>query len=187
MLRFFDILAAFFGLLLLSPLLLLLLFLGFRDTGSPLFFQVRVGRHQKPFTLVKFRTMKTNTKSVASHLVAASAVTKHGQFLRKTKLDELPQLWNVLKGDMSLVGPRPNLENQMELIEERQKRGVYGVRPGITGLAQIQDIDMSTPELLAKTDAEMIHSLNLASVLRYILLTIRGKGQGDRVRNDSSE
>ncbi len=187
MLRFFDILAAFFGLLFLFPLFLLLLFLGFRDTGSPLFFQVRVGRSQKPFTLVKFRTMKTNTESVASHLVAASAVTKFGQFMRRSKLDELPQLWNVLKGDMSLVGPRPNLENQLELIEERQKRGVYSVRPGITGLAQIQDIDMSTPELLAKTDAEMIHSLNLASYLRYILLTIQGKGQGDRVRKDPSD
>lgn len=187
MLRIFDLLASLLGLLLLSPLFLLLLFLGYRDTGSPLFFQVRVGKNLEPFTLVKFRTMKTNTESVASHLVAPSAVTTFGQFMRKTKLDELPQLWNVLKGDMSLVGPRPNLENQLELIEERQKRGVYSVRPGITGLAQIQDIDMSTPELLAKTDAEMIHSLNLASYLRYILLTIQGKGQGDRVRKDPSD
>ena len=187
LLRIFDLLASFLGLLLLSPLFLLLLFLGYRDTGSPLFFQVRVGKNLVPFTLVKFRTMKVNTESVASHLVAASAVTGFGQFLRRTKLDELPQLWNVLKGDMSIVGPRPNLENQLELIEERQKRGVYGVRPGITGLAQIQDIDMSTPELLAKTDAEMIRSLSITSYFRFILLTIRGKGQGDRVRSDSSD
>lgn len=184
MLRVFDFFAAFFGLLILSPLFLLLLLLGYRDTGSPFFFQVRVGRNQQPFTLVKFRTMKLDTESVASHLVAASSVTKFGHFLRKTKLDELPQLWNVLKGDMSLVGPRPNLENQYELIEERERRGVYAVRPGITGLAQVQGIDMSTPELLASTDAEMIRGMNISSYFRFILLTIRGQGQGDRVRDE---
>src|SRR5215469_1490888 len=106
--------------------------------GSPLFRQARVGRHQKPFVLVKFRTMKPGTASVASHLVDVTSITRWGRFLRQTKLDELPQLWNVLKGEMSLVGPRPCLFNQEELIRERAQRGVFEARPGITGLAQIR-------------------------------------------------
>ena len=106
-----------------------------------------------------------------------------GVFLRKTKLDELPQLWNVVKGDMSLVGPRPNLFNQKELIEAREEVGVYDVRPGITGLAQINEIDMSTPQLLAKTDAQMILSMSLMNYFTYIFKTITGKGAGDRVES----
>ncbi|GAL08831.1 UDP-N-acetylgalactosaminyltransferase [Photobacterium aphoticum] len=114
--------------------------------------QERVGRHKKPFKLIKFRTMSVETKSVASHLASSASITKLGAFLRKTKIDELPQLINVLKGEMSLVGPRPNLFNQEELITERDALGVYDVLPGITGLAQINTIDMSTPKLLAETD-----------------------------------
>ncbi|MFX4721605.1 sugar transferase, partial [Acinetobacter baumannii] len=89
------------------------------------------------------------------------------------------QLWNVLLGDMSLVGPRPNLPNQEELIQERTSRNVYSVRPGITGLAQIQEIDMSTPRLLAETDASMIETLNLFNYFKVIMATITGKGFGD--------
>lgn len=179
--RFIDFLASFIGLILLSPILILLFIIGLFDTGSPLFIQQRVGKHKKPFTLVKFRTMKKDTASVATHLVTASSITSFGSFLRRTKLDELPQLWNVLKGEMSLVGPRPGLFNQTELMEQRDKRGVYAVRPGITGLSQINEIDMSTPELLAKTDAEMISSLSLKNYFSYIFKTILGKGSGDRV------
>ena len=126
--------------------------------------------------------MRQDTISTATHLADASAVTTFGRFLRRTKLDELPQLWNVLRGEMSLVGPRPCLFNQEDLIAERASRGVFDVRPGITGLAQIQGIDMSTPVLLAKTDAEMLKSLNIFNYFRYIFLTIVGKGSGDRVR-----
>jgi len=113
--------------------------------------------------------------------VETSAITKLGSFLRKSKLDELPQLINVFMGDMSLVGPRPNLFNQEELISERVKRGVYAVRPGITGLAQIHKIDMSTPQLLAETDAKMIKNLSVINYFFYIFKTVLGMGFGDRV------
>jgi len=179
--RFFDILFSLLGLVFGFPVLLLLTVIGFFDTGSPLFRQTRVGRNKKPFTLVKFRTMRPNTASVATHLADASAITPLGSFLRKTKLDELPQLWNVLKGEMSVVGPRPCLYNQEELIQERDRRGVFKVRPGITGLAQVQEIDMSTPELLAETDARMSSSLTIKDYFGYIFMTISGRGRGDRV------
>jgi lipopolysaccharide/colanic/teichoic acid biosynthesis glycosyltransferase len=165
----------------LSPVILVVLLIGLFDTGSPLFRQERVGVNQKPFNLLKFRSMHLNTQVVATHLVQVSAITNWGSFLRKSKLDELPQLFNVLMGDMSFVGPRPNLFNQLELIEERSKRGVYMIRPGITGLAQIQKIDMSTPQLLAETDAKMINHLNVWFYFKYIFLTVFGKGFGDRV------
>ena len=185
MIRLLDIVFSALGLLLGLPVLFLLTGIGYFDTGSPLFRQRRVGRHQKPFTLVKFRTMKPDTASVASHLADASSITPFGRFLRRTKLDELPQLWNVLKGEMSLVGPRPCLFNQEELINEREQRGVLDARPGITGLAQVNDIDMSTPKLLAETDARMLASLNVGAYFRYIFQTVAGKGAGDRVRQDS--
>jgi len=182
MIRLLDVLLSFISLLLLSPLLAIFFITGLFDTGSPLFRQERIGRNEKPFTLVKFRTMRKETASVASHLADASTITSFGRFLRKTKLDELPQLWNVLKGEMSLVGPRPGLFNQIELKDVRKRHNVFVARPGITGLAQISNIDMSTPELLAKTDAEMISTMSLANYFKYIFLTVAGKGQGDRIR-----
>jgi O-antigen biosynthesis protein WbqP len=181
MIRVFDLLFALFGLTLFAPLLLLMALIGLFDTGSPIFLQQRVGRHQRPFTLVKFRTMRVGTASVASHLADGSAITPFGRFLRRTKLDELPQLWNVLMGEMSLVGPRPCLFNQTELIAARSARGVFDVRPGITGLAQVNGVDMSTPELLAKMDSEMIADLTLSRYFRLIFLTIAGRGSGDAV------
>ena len=126
--------------------------------------------------------MKIDSASVASHLSDSNNITKLGGFLRKTKVDELPQLWNVLIGEMSFVGPRPNLFNQVELIRERDKFGIYNVKPGITGLAQIQNIDMSTPKLLAETDAEMIRTLTLRNYFEYILKTVKGSGTGDAVK-----
>ena len=156
MIRFLDVLFSAAGLVLLSPLILFVLVLGWFDTRSPLFRQERVGRNRRPFVLIKFRTMRLNTAEVATHLADASAITPLGRFLRRSKLDELPQLWNVLKGDMSLVGPRPCIFNQEDVIHERAVRGVLEALPGITGLAQIQKIDTSTPKLLAETDAEMV-------------------------------
>ena len=179
--RVFDFVFSLLGLVIGLPVLLLLTVIGLFDTGSPIFRQVRVGRHQKPFTLVKFRTMKVDTTSVATHLASSASITRFGHFLRKTKLDELPQLWNVLKGEMSLVGPRPGLFNQEELTAERARRGVYAVRPGITGLAQVSEIDMSTPALLAETDQKMIQSLTVVDYFKYIFMTVAGKGAGDRI------
>jgi lipopolysaccharide/colanic/teichoic acid biosynthesis glycosyltransferase len=138
-----------------------------------------MGRGKKPFVLVKFRTMKLGTASVATHLAPVSSITRLGAFLRKSKLDELPQLWNVLRGEMSLVGPRPNLFNQHELIAERDALDVYRVRPGITGLAQVRGIDMSAPRLLAQTDADMIAELSLRIYFNLIMQTLSGKGRGD--------
>lgn len=181
MIRACDIFFSLLGLVFGFPVLLIIYLLGVLDTGSPLFRQERVGRGKKPFILVKFRTMSVDTASVATHLASSASITRLGSFLRKTKLDELPQLWNVLKGEMSLVGPRPNLFNQESLIAERDARGVYDVRPGVTGLAQVNHIDMSTPKALAEMDAKMIHSMTLPLYFQLLVKTALGKGGGDRV------
>jgi len=180
-LRLFDLTFSILGLLLFSPVLVVIYCIGLADTGSPLFRQKRMGRNKKSFVLVKFRTMQIGTDSVASHLVSRNSVTRLGSFLRRAKLDELPQLWNVLKGEMSLVGPRPNLYNQKELIAARDVLSVYSVCPGITGLAQVKGIDMSTPEVLAETDAKMIKEMSAKNYFKFILQTIMGMGRGDRV------
>ncbi len=185
LIRVLDSVLASIGLIVASPLLSFLYVVGLFDTGSPLFIQERVGRNRRPFRLVKFRTMRPGTPEVATHMADASAVTRWGAFLRRTKLDELPQLWNVLKGDMSLVGPRPCLPNQTELIAARERLGVFAVRPGITGLAQIQGIDMSDPERLAKVDAEMVRRLNVGFYLRCLLLTLAGRGFDDPIARAS--
>ncbi|KHA50140.1 Sugar transferase [Sulfitobacter geojensis] len=114
--------------------------------------------------------------------MSAAQITRIGAFLRKTKIDELPQIWNVLMGDMSFVGPRPNLPNQSELIAERARRGVYDVRPGITGPAQLTGIDMSTPVELATADAAYIANQTFCEDLKLILQTGTGGGRGDAVK-----
>ncbi|MFA0205246.1 sugar transferase [Vibrio breoganii] len=182
MIRVIDFFAALLGLILTFPILIIVTMIGLIDTGSPIFIQERLGKNKKIFKLIKFRTMSTGTESVASHLAGSASITKLGRFLRKTKLDELPQLINVLKGEMSLVGPRPNLANQIDLIEFRESVGVYNVLPGITGLAQVKSIDMSTPELLAKTDKEMINTLTIQNYFKYIFMTVLGSGYGDTIK-----
>jgi O-antigen biosynthesis protein WbqP len=181
--RILDIMLSLLGIIIFSPVLfpVFLISIIFQP-GSPLFYQQRVGRHERLFTLLKLRTMSPDTESVGTHEVNPNQVTAWGRLLRKAKIDELPQLWNVLKGEMSLVGPRPCLPNQIELIEARRKLAVLTILPGITGLAQIRGIDMSTPDLLAKTDAEMIRTLNVGSYFKYIFLTACGWGRGDRIR-----
>lgn len=181
LIRTLDFLMAFLGLIVTFPILLIVTIIGYFDTGSPVFIQQRVGKNKRPFNLIKFRTMSVDTKSVASHLASTASITSLGGFLRKTKIDELPQLINVLKGEMSFVGPRPNLFNQEELINERDNRGVYDVLPGITGLAQVNNVDMSTPTLLAETDLKMINSLTIKNYFKYIIQTVTGSGSGDAV------
>ena len=172
MIRIFDIFFSFIGIIFLTPLLVLLWFIGLFDIGSPFFIQKRVGRNLKSFSLVKFRTMPIKTRSVGTHLTKNIKLTTYGYFLRRIKLDEIPQLFNVFFGDMSLVGPRPCLFNQKKLINERKKKGIFKVKPGITGLSQISGITMKTPKLLVKTDLKMIKKLNLFYYFVYILKTI---------------
>ena len=172
MIRCFDFLFSLIGLIFLLPLLILIYFIGLFENGSPLFIQSRVGYNLKSFLLIKFRTMPVGVRSAGTHLVKNIKFSSYGYFLRKTKIDEIPQLLNVFLGDMSLVGPRPCLFNQRKLISERNKRGVFKVRPGITGLAQISGINMKTPTLLAKTDQKMIKDMSLYNYFYYIFKTI---------------
>lgn len=182
MTRLFDFIFAALGLLFTAPIMLLILLLSVSDDGALFFRQERLGRKKILFTLIKFRTMVPHTESVATHLANPDAITRFGHFLRRSKLDELPQLYNVLKGDMSLVGPRPNLPNQVELIKAREKLGVFDVRPGITGLAQVNGIDMSKPEILADIDAKMLATMSVRNYFLYVLLTLLGKGQRDGIK-----
>jgi len=172
MIRLFDFLFSLFGIIILLPLLFLIFIISLIYDIAPIFLQKRVGRNQKIFTLVKFRTMPKNTKFLATHLIDHSKITPYGYFLRRTKFDELPQLFNVLVGEMSLVGPRPCLLNQKKLIRERNKRGVFKVKPGLTGLSQISGISMKTPTLLAKLDSKMVKNLNLYFYFFYIFKTL---------------
>ncbi|KJS19027.1 MAG: lipid carrier : UDP-N-acetylgalactosaminyltransferase [Hoeflea sp. BRH_c9] len=152
-----------------------------RSPGPGIFAQTRVGKHAKHFVCYKFRTMKVGTPQSGTHEASASAITPFGQFLRSTKLDELPQVWNLLRNEMTLIGPRPCLPVQTELIEARRSRGVFAVKPGISGLAQINGIDMSDPQKLSKWDSRYIALQCLTLDLKIALATIRGGGQGDKI------
>jgi O-antigen biosynthesis protein WbqP len=180
--RLFDFFFSLLGLVLLAPILLVVTVIGFKDFKRPIFTQLRVGRGQRLFVLFKFRTMQEGTASVATHLADKNSITPWGRFLRKSKIDELPQLINVLKGEMSLVGPRPCLPEQSELVERRAQAGLFAVRPGITGLAQVRKVDMSNPEALVALEAEMLRTFSLGRYFAYILMTVLGAGGGDRVR-----
>ena len=182
MIRIVDIFLSSFGLIVFSPLICIVYFILYANNRSPIFYQERLGRKMKNFLLVKFRTMNIGTGNYATHLVDPRNISMLGKFLRKSKIDELPQLWNVLKGDMSMVGPRPCLISQEELIQARLKFNIFRVKPGITGLAQISGIDMSDPLFLAKTERKMLRNFNILSYFYYIILTVFGFGLGDRVK-----
>jgi lipopolysaccharide/colanic/teichoic acid biosynthesis glycosyltransferase len=182
MIRIVDIFLSSFGLLVFSPLICFVYFILYAESRSPIFYQERLGRRMKSFLLVKFRTMNIGTGNYATHLVDPRNISMLGKLLRKSKIDELPQLWNVLKGDMSMVGPRPCLISQQELIQARLKFNIFRVKPGITGLAQISGIDMSDPLLLAKTEKKMLRNFNILSYFYYIFLTVIGFGLGDRIK-----
>ena len=172
MIRLFDIILSLIALFVLGPTFFFFFLVEFFSKHPIFFYQKRVGLNKKIFTIIKFRTMKLSTKSVSTHLISNYNITALGLVLRRFKIDELPQLWNVLKGDMSLVGPRPCLLNQKKLILERNKKKIFTIKPGITGLAQISGINMSTPSLLTKTDLKMIKQMNLFYYFYYILATM---------------
>jgi O-antigen biosynthesis protein WbqP len=180
--RLFDIVLALF---LFPPALVIILFASIpvliESRANPLFLQIRVGRHQALFRILKLRTMHPDTAHVASHKISANQIMRSGFLLRKTKIDELPQIWNVLIGQMSFVGPRPCLPSQLELRNAREARGVYCLRPGITGCAQIRGIDMSTPNELAIADASYLDKWSMMKDIQIILATAFGSGQGDAV------
>lgn len=181
---FLERLVALLGLIATSPFLALAVILIRLDSpGAALFRQERVGIGKKPFTCLKLRTMAQGTKQAGTHEVSAASVTRLGRILRATKLDEIPQLWNVVRGEMAFVGPRPCLPSQTELVHEREIRGVYEVLPGITGLGQVRGVDMSDPVRLAEIDAEYVRARSLALDLKLVLQTACGGGAGDRVKS----
>jgi len=171
--RAFDLVVAAVLLPLTSPVILLaMLAIRLSSPGPALFSQPRVGQNGALFRCQKLRTMVVGTPSLPSHQAPSNSVTAVGAVLRKFKVDELPQLWNVLKGEMSLVGPRPCLPTQTELIDRRRQLGVLAALPGITGLAQMKGIDMSDPKLCAETDAEYLKAASIGLDIRILVGTI---------------
>lgn len=182
--RAFDLAVSIPVLLLAAPVVgLCVLAIRAQSRGPGIFRQQRVGRLERTFTCLKLRSMYVDVADMPSHEAQAASVTPVGRFIRRTKLDELPQLLNVIRGEMSLVGPRPCLPSQAELIRLRRENGVFSARPGITGLAQIRGIDMSDPERLAAMDRQYVETRSLAGDLRILVATATGAGRGDRVRS----
>lgn len=180
--RTVDLLAVLAVVVLLGWLMIIVaLYIRFDSKGPAIFAQQRVGRDGRIFTCYKFRTMTLGTAHAATHDVSAASVTVAGRFLRRTKIDELPQVVNVLMNDMSLVGPRPCLPMQTELIARRRARGILRLKPGITGLAQINEIDMSDPARLAAWDDRYGAFQTLSGYIVILIRTVLGGGSGDRV------
>ena len=172
MIRFLDIVLSIIGIFFLFPIFIIFLIIGKFNFKSPILVQKRIGKDLKIFKIFKFKSLEKNSY-VATHLLMDQSISRYGLFLRKFKIDELPQLFNVLIGDMSLVGPRPCLLNQKELIYLRKEKKIFKVRPGVTGLSQIKGIDMSNPIKLTNTDFEMIKKLNIILYFKYIFLSIK--------------
>ncbi|MDO9493742.1 sugar transferase [Acetobacterium sp.] len=198
--RSVDIILSLLGLILLSPLFLILILAIKLDSQGPVLFkQKRVGIHKSHFYILKFRTMLADTpKDVATHLLANpdQYITRMGKFLRKTSLDELPQIINILKGEMSIVGPRPALWNQYDLIAERDKYGANDVPVGLTGWAQINGRDELPIEVKARLDGEYVERRSLLLDVRCFFCTIGcvfskdgvvEGGTGSLNRNEKSE
>lgn len=173
--RVLDFLISFFAVIILSPLLLAVSVGILISDGSPVLFrQERVGRNNKLFKIYKFRTMKRGTENVASNDLknAESKITKFGKILRATSIDELPQLFNILNGSMSLIGPRPLIPEETEIRELRKKYNVYSVRPGITGWAQVNGRDNISIENKALLDKEYVEKQSLAFDIKIFFITI---------------
>jgi O-antigen biosynthesis protein WbqP len=170
--RLFDLAAAGAASLLLSPVLLAVAAaIRLEDGGSPFYISERIGRGGEPFRFYKFRSMPENTASVPSAQAATLTVTRTGRLIRRTNIDELPQLVNILKGDMSIVGPRPGIPSQTLLISYRQANGALECRPGLTGLAQINSYDGMSAEAKARFDGEYARDISFLGDLKIILRT----------------
>ncbi|MBQ5326604.1 MAG: sugar transferase [Oscillospiraceae bacterium] len=174
--RLLDIVLSAAGLLVLSPVLLVIAVAIKLDSKGPVLFkQKRVAKGKEHFQILKFRTMYADVpKDVPTHLLAdpESKITKIGRFLRKSSLDELPQIWNILVGEMSIIGPRPALWNQFDLIAERDKYGANDVRPGLTGLAQVMGRDELPIDVKAKYDGEYAQNVTFANDVKIFFKTI---------------
>lgn len=174
--RLIDIVFSFLALIILFPIFLVIAIAIKIDSKGPIFFkQKRVGIHKSNFYILKFRTMKIDTpKDTPTHLLQNPEqwITKVGKFLRKTSLDELPQIWNILVGHMSFIGPRPALWNQYDLIEERDKYGANEIRPGLTGWAQINGRDELPIEVKAKLDGEYVNKIGFKMDIKCFFKTI---------------
>ncbi len=182
--RFIDVILSFMGLVVLSPVLLIIIVVIKIDDPGPAFFkQKRVGINKSYFNLYKFRSMKVNTPDVPTHLLEnpEQYISKVGAFLRKTSLDELPQMWNILKGDMSIIGPRPALWNQDDLIAERDKYGANDVRPGLTGWAQINGRDELEIPVKARLDGDYVENLSFSFDCKCFFGTIKSVLKSDGV------
>lgn len=154
----------------------------FTSNGPAIFAQKRIGNYGEEFTCYKFRTMYLDTKEAGTHEITSDNITKIGKILRKLKLDELPQIWNILRNQMSLVGPRPCLPSQILLRELRQKKGVFSMKAGLTGLAQIQGVDMSQPDQLTDIEAQYLAVRTNVLDMQILIKTFLGSGQGDNVK-----
>lgn len=173
--RLFDVLCSFFLLILLSPLLGIVALIVLIDDGRPVIFrQDRVGKDERIFKIYKFRTMKKGTRTAATHdlVESDSVLTRSGKMLRRLSLDELPQLVNILKGDMSFVGPRPLIPEETDIRELRRARNVYSVRPGVTGWSQINGRDLVDNETKARLDQEYVRRQSLLFDLKILLRTV---------------
>lgn len=183
--RIIDFILSLMGIVVLSPVLLLLCLAIKLDSKGPIIFkQKRVGKNKTYFNIYKFRTMKIDTpKEMPTHLLADPDfyITKVGKFLRKTSLDELPQLFNIIKGDMAVIGPRPALWNQYDLIEERDKYGANDIRPGLTGLAQISGRDELEIPIKAKIDGKYTNNISLMMDIKCFFGTITSVFKSDGV------
>lgn len=170
--KLFRNLLCLIGLISISPFLFLASVIIILEDGFPVFFiQKRFGKNKKLFNIIKIRTLKKNTPNTGTHELKSEHLLKNGKWIRKIKLDEFPQLINVLRGDVNIVGPRPGLINQKELLDERSYKNIYSVKPGITGLAQILGYDMSNPKKLAEIDETYIINKSLRLDCSIILGT----------------
>lgn len=189
--RIIDFTLSLIGLMILWPFFLIIAFLIKIDSRGPVFFkQKRVGKNKKHFYILKFRTMRSDTpKDMPTHLLDNPEVyiTKVGKFLRKSSIDELPQIFNILKGDMSIIGPRPALWNQFDLIEERDKFGANNIYPGLTGWAQINGRDELPIDIKAKLDGEYVERMSFFFDIKLMLLTIISVMKSEGIREGKSQ